>query len=188
MDLFFEGRPLIYGGLIFGWAGLFLIWTFAKFNHFITATLAIAFLLASYWILDTLVVTDKENAELVLADISKQTKQGLIISALKHLDERFITARGTDLKTFESWLTRHQAEKLIKEIIFWDIENIGKGSDKITTKISCMVKVKGSWGGFEEAIYRVEFLFQSNKNQPPTILSFQIYDPINQNNQLQIGI
>jgi hypothetical protein len=93
MDLLFEGRTAVYGCLIFGWIGLFLIWTFAKFNHFITATLAIAFLLASYWILDALVVTDKENAELVLTDISKQTKQGAIISALKYLDGQFITAK-----------------------------------------------------------------------------------------------
>ena len=188
MDLLFEGRLSIYGGLIFGWAGLFLIWTFAKFKHFFTASLAIVFLLASYWVLDGMVVTDLENAEFVLADISKQTKQGLIISALKHLDDRFITARGTDLKTFKNWITKNQAEKFVKEIIFWDIENIGKGSDKNTTKISCMVKIKGSWGGFEEAIYRVEFLFRNNKDQPPTILSFQIYEPINQNNQLEIGI
>ena len=134
MDLLFEGRLAVYGCLIFGWVGLFLIWTFAKFNHFITTTLAIAFLLASYWILDTLVVTDKENAELVLADISKQTKQGSIFSALKHLDGRFITVRGTDLKSFESWLARNQAEKLVKEIVFWDIENIGPGTVKTPAK------------------------------------------------------
>ena len=188
MDLLFEGRLAVYGCLIFGWVGIFLIWTFAKFNHFITATLAIAILLASYWILDTFVVTDKENAELVLADISKQTKQGSIFSALKHLDGRFITARGTDLKSFESWLARNQADKLVKEIIFWDIENIGTGTDKNTSKISSMVKVKGNWGGIEEGIYRVEFLFQKKKDGAPSILSFQIFDPINQNNRLEIGI
>jgi len=188
MDLLFEGRLAVYGCLIFGWVGIFLIWTFAKFNHFITATLAIAILLASYWILDTLVVTDKENAELVLADISKQTKQGSIFSALKHLDGRFITVRGTDLKSFESWLARNQADKLVKEIIFWDIENIGTGTDKNTSKISSMVKVKGNWGGIQEGIYRVEFLFQNKKDGAPSILSFQIFDPINQNNRLEIGI
>jgi hypothetical protein len=188
MDLLFEGRLAVYGCLIFGWVGLFLIWTFAKFNHFITATLAIAILLASYWISDTLVVTDKENAELVLADISKQTKQGSIISALKHLDGRFITVRGTDLKSFEGWLARNQADKLVKEIIFWDIENIGPGTDKNTCKISSMVKVKGNWGGIQEGIYRVEFLFQNKKDGAPSILSFQIFDPINQNNRLEIGI
>lgn len=188
MDLLFEGRVAVYGCLIFGWVGLFLTWTFAKFNHFITATLAIAFLLAGYWILDTLVVTEKENAELVLTDISKQTKQGAIISALKHLDGQFITARGTDLKFFESWLTRNQADKLVKDIIFWDIENIGPGTDKNTSKISSMVKVKGDWGGIQEGIYRVEFLFKNKKDGAPSILSFQIYDPINQNNRLEIGI
>lgn len=188
MDMLFEGRMAVYGCLIFCWVGLFLIWSFAKFNHFITATLAIAFLLASYWVLDTLVVTHKESAELVLKNISKEIKQGSIISALKHLDGRFITARGTDLKSFEAWLNRHQAEQLVKEIIFWDIENIGPGTDKNTSKISSMVKVKGNWGGFQEAIYRVEFLFQNNKDGAPSILSFQIYDPINQNNRLEIGI
>ena len=188
MDLLFEGRLALYGCLIFGWVGLFLIWTFAKFNHFITTTLAIAFLLVSYWILDTLVITNKENAELVLADISKQTKLGSIISALKHLDGRFITVRGTDLKSFEGWLARNQADKLVKEIIFWDIENIGPGTDKNTCKISSMVKVKGNWGGIQEGIYRVEFLFQNKKDGAPSILSFQIFDPINQNNRLEIGI
>ncbi len=188
MDMLFEGRLAVYGCLIFGWVGLFLIWTFAKFNHFITATLAIAILLASNWILDTLVVTNKEHAELVLADISKQTKQGSIFSALKHLDERFITARGTDLKSFESWLARNQADKLVKEIIFWDIENTGSGTDKNTSKISSMVKVKGNWGGIQEGIYRVEFLFQNKKDGATSILSFQRFDPINQNNRLEIGI
>jgi len=188
MDLLFEGRVAVYGCLIFGWVGLFLIWTFAKFNHFITATMAIAILLASYWILDTLVVTDKENAELVLTDISKQTKQGSIISALKHLNTRFITTRGTDLKSFESWLARNQADKFVKEIIFWNIENIGPGTDKNTSKISSMVNVKGNWGGIQEGIYRVEFLFENKKDGAPSILSFQIYDPINQNNRLEIGI
>jgi len=188
MDLLFEGRVAVYGCLIFGWVGLFLIWTFAKFNHFITATSVIAFLLASYWILDTLVVTDKENAEFVLTDISKQAKLGSIISALKHLDARFITARGTDLKSFETWLARNQADKLVKEIVFWDIENIGPGTDKNTNKISSMVKVKGNWGGIQEGIYRVEFLFKNKKDGAPSILSFQIYDPINQNNRLEIGI
>jgi len=188
MDLFYEGRLVIYGGLIFGWVGLFLIWVFANFKHFFTASLATVVLLGSYWVLDAIVVTDKENAELVLAEISKETKKGLIISTLNHLDERFITVRGTDLKFFKSWLTKNNADKLVKEIIFWDIENIGPGSDKTTIKISCMVKVKGNWGGIEEAIYRVEFLFQKNKDHPPTILTFQIYDPINQNNRLEIGI
>jgi hypothetical protein len=188
MDLLFEGRLAVYGCLIFGWVGLFLIWTFAKFNHFITTTLAIAFLLVSYWILDTLVITNKENAELVLADISKQTKLGSIISALKHLDGRFITVRGTDLKSFEGWLARNQADKLVKEFIFWDIENIGPGTDKNTCKISSMVKVKGNWGGIQEGIYRIEFLFQNKKDGAPSILSFQIFDPINQNNRLEIGI
>lgn len=190
MDMLFEGRTAVYGCLIFGWVGLFLIWFFAKFNHFITATLAIAFLIASYWVLDTLVVTDKENAELVLADISIQIKQGSLISALKHLDRRFITARGTDLKSFEAWLNRYQADKIVKDIIFWEIENIGRGSDINTYKISCMVKIKGNWGGFQEAIYRVEFLFQNKKDKKDgtlSILSFQIYDPINQNNQIEIG-
>ena len=163
MDLLFEGRLAVYGCLIFGWVGLFLIWTFAKFNHFITTTLAIAFLLASYWILDTLVITNKENAELELADIS-------------------------NLKSFEGWLARNQADKLVKEIIFWDIENIGPGTDKNTSKISSMVKVKGNWGGIQEGIYRVEFLFQNKKDGAPSILSFQIFDPINQNNRLEIGI
>ena len=188
MDLLFEGRLAVYGCLIFGWVGLFLIWTFAKFNHFITATLAIVFLLASYWILDALVITNKENAELVFLDISKQTKQGSIISALKHLDGQFITARGTDLKSFENWLARNQADKLVKDIVFWDIENIGSGTDKNTSKISSMVKVKGNWGGIQERIYRVEFLFKYKKDGAPSILSFQIFDPINQNNRLEIGI
>jgi hypothetical protein len=51
-----------------------------------------------------------------------------------------------------------------------------------------MVKVKGNWGGIQEGIYRVEFLFKNKKDGAPSILSFQIYDPINQNNRLEIGI
>jgi hypothetical protein len=85
-------------------------------------------------------------------------------------------------------LARNQAEKLVKEIVFWDIENIGPGTDKNTSKISSMVKVKGNWGGIQEGIYRVEFLFQKKKDGAPSILSFQIYDPINQNNRLELGI
>jgi len=34
----------------------------------------------------------------------------------------------------------------------------------------------------------VEFIFQNNKDGLPTILSFQVYDPINQNNRIEIGI
>mgnify|MGYP006167769469 CR=1 FL=1 len=108
------------------------------------------------------------------------------------LKTKLITKRGDtisyDLKSFESWLARNQAEKLVKEIVFWDIENIGPGTDKNTSKISSMVKVKGNWGGIQEGIYRVEFLFQKKKDGAPSILSFQIYDPINQNNRLELGI
>lgn len=188
MDLFYEGRFVIYGGLIFGWLGLFLIWLFADFKHFFTASLATFGLLAFYWVLDAVVVTDKESAELVLEEISKKTKKGAVISTLSHLDKRFMTARGMDLESFKNWLIKNNADKLLKDIIFWDIENMGPSSDKSTRKIICMVKVKGNWGGIEEAIYRVEFLLQINKNQPPTILTFQLYDPINQNNRLEIGI
>jgi hypothetical protein len=85
-------------------------------------------------------------------------------------------------------LARNQAEKLVKEIVFWDIENIGPGTDKNNSKISSMVKVKGNWGGIQEGIYRVEFLFQKKKDGAPSILSFQIYDPINQNNRFELGI
>ncbi|NBR05144.1 MAG: hypothetical protein EBT92_05160 [Planctomycetes bacterium] len=188
MDFLFEGRFTIYGGLILTWVGLFIIWTFSKFNHFSKTTMTIAFLIIGYGVLDKTIVTDKENAEIVLKSISKEIKQGSINFALKHLDERFITAKGTDLKSFETWLTRNQADKLVKDIIFWDIENISSGNEKKTCKISCMVKIKGDWGGFQEAIYRVEFLFQTRKDRIPTILSFQVFDPVNQNNRLEIGI
>jgi len=188
MDWLFEGRAIVFGSLICIWLGLLLIWIFAKYNHFPATTISVFILIILYFGLDKLVSTNKENAELVLSDISDLTLKGSVNSTLKHFDEQFKTARSTDLKGFKNWLATHQADKFIKNIIFWDIEDISQIVGAKTTKITCLVKVKTSLDGMREGIYRVEFIFQNNKDGLPTILSFQVYDPINQNNRIEIGI
>ncbi len=188
MDWLYEGRFAVYGFLVFTFVAFLLVWSIGKFNHILPTTIVLTGFIASYWLLDNWVETNKEKAEILLSNISNLCKSGRIQETTKYLSEKFTTQKGTNKTDLESWLKNKQGDKFIKELIFWNLEDMKIQESEETFKISSMVKIKGNWGTYQEGIFRLEIIFENKKDRNLLIKSFQLFDPISANNQLEIGI
>lgn len=188
MDWMFEGGWFLYSTQLVMVVSLCLLWFFQRNNYILVIAAIPGLLSVVFFLADVLVVTSREQAVAILEKIELAINSGRLDACVDYLDDRFVTRSGMDKKAVREWLVKTRSREMLDGCVFWGNELV-QATQVDTLKLSTMVKVRSRQGLYREGIYRVEFVFVKNKNQPVGgILSFRLFDPLTNDNEINPGI
>jgi len=185
MDWLFEGSWTAYAALLATSFSLFIIWFFQRGSAIAWLTALPLLFIPILMGLDNLIETQREQARGILKKIESLVNSGNLVLCTDLLDEKFISKGGLNKKALRDWLAKNQSKSYyINYCVFWG-EEIIQTTVYNTTKISTMVKTKGSSGIYQEGFYRMEFVFsKAPDGKLKAILEFKVYDPISNGNEI----
>lgn len=171
-----EAPTFLY--LILGLAGIALgaiLWVRQE-RKFAVALVVVAGLIFLVWLLDFLIVTDRERLILHVKEMAGNVRQKDVDRIFSHISDSF-HAGISDKKSFRVWVEYTMHSRDVTELKVWDFEPGDVSRIQKIGKLQFLVKGKGDLVR-EELYFRCQATFVLDPDGQWRLQSFELSDPM----------
>ncbi|MBV9124659.1 MAG: hypothetical protein JO112_14985 [Planctomycetes bacterium] len=175
MSWLFEGSSTVY--LILGILALALAvgWWMNRKRAFLIGLAVVAGFAGVYWLLDVLVVTDREQMVLNLKDMAQGVKDRNTDQVFGHISHDFRSPQGKTKEEFRQISQTDINSGEVQEILMWDFNVTQVDRGQKTGTVAFSVKARGNSG--EYGPFDCEAHFHLDPDNQWRLVGFKLFFP-----------